>query len=50
MLIEGELEDIGVKAACHWAKQVVDVEYDSERVSQEQIKRAIAQAGYTVVE
>lgn len=50
MLIEGELEDIGAKATCSWAKQVVDVEYDESSLKDRDIKEAIDRAGYSVVE
>lgn len=50
MLIEGELEDIGAKAACSWVKQVVDIEYDESSLQDRDIKEAIDRAGYSVVE
>lgn len=50
MLIEGELEGIGVKAACSWVKQVVSVEYDDGALKDNDIKKAIVRAGYSVVE
>lgn len=50
MLVEGELEDIGVKAACNWPKEIVDVEYDEGAIKDKDIKDAIARAGYSVVE
>lgn len=49
MLIEGELEDIGAKAFCNWAKQVVDVEYDDTKIHDNDIKDAVSRAGYVVV-
>ncbi len=50
MLIEGELEDIGVQAACSWAKQVVHVEYEEGSLEDRDIKDAVVRAGYSVVE
>ncbi|OGG23987.1 hypothetical protein A3A79_02195 [Candidatus Gottesmanbacteria bacterium RIFCSPLOWO2_01_FULL_43_11b] len=50
MLIEGELEDIGAKAACNWVKQVVTLEYDEKSIHDNDIKNAIARAGYSVIE
>ncbi len=50
MLVEGELEDIGAKAACSWAKQIVDVEYDEGSLRDKDIKDAITRAGYSVLE
>lgn len=49
MLIEGELEDIGAKAHCNWAKQIVDIEYDDTKIHDNDIKEAVSRAGYTVV-
>lgn len=47
MVIEGELEDqLGVKAACSWAKQVVEVEGEVEMF---QIKQVVEAQGYRVV-
>ncbi len=50
MLIEGELEDRGVSAACSFAKATVDVEYDPTKVTEDVIKQAVKAAGYTVKE
>lgn len=50
MLIEGELEDIGVNARCNWAKQIVDVEYEESKIKDSEIAEAVARAGYSVVE
>lgn len=48
MTIEWELEDAGVKAKCSYAQQVVEVEYDSQKVSDEKIKEVVKKAGYQV--
>jgi copper chaperone CopZ len=50
MLIDGAVEDIpGVKSAnTNYARQVVDVEYDENRVSETEIVAAIKEAGYSV--
>jgi len=50
LLIEGELEDIGVKAVCNWAKGTVDVEFDPDRINDTHIKEAVERAGYSVGE
>ena len=49
MLIEGELEDQGVKARCSYVKQMVDVEFDPQKVTEDDIKQTIAQVGYRVI-
>ncbi len=48
MTIDDALESLpGVeKVATHYARQVVDVEYDATRVSEAEIVAAIARAGY----
>lgn len=49
MLIEGELEDRGARAACNYAKQVVEVEFDPDKLTEDDIKKAVAVAGYNLV-
>ena len=49
MLIEGELEDAGMKATCSYANQTVEVEVQGEGVDEKRIKEAVAKAGYQVV-
>lgn len=41
-LIEMELEDLGVKASCSYAKQVLNVEFDERKVKEEEIKDKIS--------
>ncbi|MBI2404593.1 heavy-metal-associated domain-containing protein [Candidatus Gottesmanbacteria bacterium] len=50
MVIEGELEDIGVKASCSYARETVDVEYDEKKLSEDTIKNVIVKAGYQTVD
>lgn len=47
MVIESDLEDIGVKATCSYAKQSLDVEFDETKVSDEQIHEVVKKSGYT---
>lgn len=49
MLIEGEFEDRGVRARCSYAKEIVEVEYEPTKLSDTEIKKIVAAAGYTVV-
>ena len=49
LLIEGELEDIGVKAKANYAKQVVDCTYDENKITVENIQAVIEKLGYKVV-
>lgn len=48
MIIEGELEDAGVQAACSYAKETLDVEFDEGKVTEKKIKEVVAQSGYTL--
>lgn len=48
MLIEGELEDMGVQAKAHYAKQIVEVKFDEKKVTEEMIIQAIEKLGYQV--
>jgi copper chaperone CopZ len=48
-LIEGELEDIGVKSTVSYQKGEAVVEFDEKKVKEEQINTAIRTAGYKVV-
>ncbi|MBI4099886.1 heavy-metal-associated domain-containing protein [Candidatus Microgenomates bacterium] len=49
MTIEWELEDRGVKAKCSYAKQLVEVEFEPEKVSDEEIKEVVAKSGYRII-
>lgn len=49
LLIEGELEDIGVKCSCNYAKARLDVEYDGSGLTEEKIRQTVKSAGYDLV-
>lgn len=48
-VIEADLEDAGVTAACSYAKQTIDVEFDETKVQEEKIKQLVAESGYQLV-
>lgn len=48
MLIEGELEDMGVEAKANYAKQLVEVTFDPNKTKEEAIVGAIQKLGYQV--
>lgn len=49
MNIDFDLEDLGVKSAkTNYAKQETEVEFDEEKISEEEIKQTIKKTGYTV--
>lgn len=50
LLIEGELEDIGVSAKVNYANQTADVAFDDAHISFAKIKETIEKLGYHVVE
>lgn len=43
LLIEGELEDAGIKAKCSYAKQTLEIEGEHDK---KKIHEAVKQAGY----
>jgi Cu+-exporting ATPase len=47
MVIESDLEDIGVNAICSYAKQTLDIEFDEKNVSEDKIKDVVKKSGYT---
>lgn len=46
LVIEGELEDIGVKARCNYASEVLEVEYDETKLDEDKIRSTVQSAGY----
>lgn len=48
MVIESDLEDIGVKATCSYAKQSLAVEFDETKNSEKQIHDVVKKSGYIV--
>lgn len=48
MLIEGELEDAGLKAICSYAKQTLEVEGEESPFTDTAVKQAVEKAGYTM--
>lgn len=49
MVIESDLEDIGIKASCSYAKQTIEIS-GSEIQKEADIKAVVKKAGYTIVE
>lgn len=48
LLIESDLEDIGVKASCNYAKEFLEVAYDEKKITEETIIDTIRSSGYDV--
>lgn len=48
MVIESDLEDAGVKASCSYARQVLEVEYDENKLSEDTIKQVVQASGYEI--
>ena len=46
LMIESDLEDAGVKAKCHYARQTLEVEFDEKQIGEKDIKQVIATSGY----
>jgi copper chaperone CopZ len=49
MVIESDLEDVGIKASCSYAKQTIEIS-ESEIQKEAYIKEVVKKAGYTIVE
>lgn len=49
LLIESDLEDAGVKAKCHYAKQTLEVEFDEKKIGEKKITAVVSRAGYRIV-
>lgn len=49
LVIEGDLEDAGVRATCSYAKETLEVEFDPQTVSEKTIEDVVAKSGYSVV-
>lgn len=47
--IEWNLEDLGVKAKCQYASSELEVEFDETKVGEPHIKKAVEEAGYTLL-
>jgi copper chaperone CopZ len=48
MVIESDLEDVGVKAACSYAKATLETEFDEKKTGEGAIKKIIQQLGYKI--
>jgi len=44
--LEWMLEDINVKAKCHYAQAEIEVEYDPQKITVADIAAAVSRAGY----
>lgn len=49
MSIEWDLEDAGLKAKCSYAKSLLEVEFEPEKVKEEKIKEVVEKSGYKLV-
>lgn len=48
MMIEGELEDIGVACKCSFASQILEVEFEEGMTQDLDIQKAVEKAGYKI--
>ncbi len=46
MLIEGELQDLGIKASCSYAKETLDVEINDSKHDEDKIRDVVKSIGY----
>ncbi len=49
MLIEGDLEDLGVEAAVNYHSQTMKVTFDEGKVSEQEVVETVKKLGYGVV-
>jgi Cu+-exporting ATPase len=49
MNVEWELEDKGAKAKCNFAKEILEVEADFKKISDEEIEKTVESLGYKLV-
>ena len=48
-LLELDLEDAGVKAACSYPKETLEVEFDPQKLDEIRIKEIVEQSGYNII-
>jgi copper chaperone CopZ len=49
LVIESDLEDVGVKATCNYPKEQLMVEYDEKTISEKKITEIVHKSGYTIL-
>lgn len=47
--VEWDIEDLGAKAKCSYAKQLLEVEYDEEKFDEGKIKKTVEKNGLEIV-
>lgn len=47
--VEWDVEDLGAKAKCSYAKQLLEVEYDEEKLDEGKIKEAVKKNGFEII-
>lgn len=47
--IEMDLEDLGAKARCNFAKETLEIEFDESKVDEDKIKETLVHTGYTLL-
>lgn len=48
LMIESDLEDLGVASKCSYPKQTLEVEFDEKTISEDRIKDTVKKSGYIV--
>lgn len=46
LVIEGDLEDAGIKASCSYAKSTLEVEFDERKLDEAAILKIVKGSGY----
>jgi copper chaperone CopZ len=47
-MIELDLGDAGVNAKCNYAKEILEVEFDPQKVAESKIKKVVKSSGYNL--
>jgi Cu+-exporting ATPase len=48
LMIESDLEDVGVKVTCNYAKETLEVEFDEKKIGEKKIREVVAKSGYQI--
>lgn len=49
LMIESDLEDVGIKAKCSFAKEELELEFNPEEVNEDKIKEIVKNTGYELL-
>ena len=50
LMIESDLEDAGVKAKCSFIKEVLEVEFDENKIKEKKVIEVVKTSGYNLLQ